>query len=255
MGSDVMKDQESGALKSMGAERSKILHEIKLTHEVLEEQNSRLEKLTREVMACKNQLSATPSAMQTRRAGTDTVPSQSAVERQRQVIFEIRLLLASFIRELKSSDNGEQYQPQLALLDSYLEELELDSADHIDRSDCLSLRELRVSSMIRIGMTTEQIAERLHISPDTVKTHRRNIRRKLHIVGKRNDLASYLRSSHGQEGSAGKVNEGSKRSGENDRNSLKSESPNGRARRATARESSRTENTFDLIAGWLADGT
>jgi DNA-binding CsgD family transcriptional regulator len=47
--------------------------------------------------------------------------------------------------------------------------------------------------MIKNGMTTDQIAQHLHISPDTVKTHRRNIRRKLDIVGKKNDLASYLR--------------------------------------------------------------
>jgi FixJ family two-component response regulator len=52
---------------------------------------------------------------------------------------------------------------------------------------------VRIVSMIKIGMTTDQIAECLHISSDTVKTHRRNIRRKLDIVGKKDDLASHLR--------------------------------------------------------------
>jgi DNA-binding NarL/FixJ family response regulator len=47
--------------------------------------------------------------------------------------------------------------------------------------------------MIKYGMTTDQIAEQLHISPDTVKTHRRNIRKKLDIVGAKSDLASFLR--------------------------------------------------------------
>ncbi len=66
-----------------------------------------------------------------------------------------------------------------------------------DGLELLSSRELSVIALIQAGMTTEDIADRLHISPDTVKTHRRNIRRKLDIIGKKDDLASYLRALHG----------------------------------------------------------
>jgi DNA-binding CsgD family transcriptional regulator len=48
--------------------------------------------------------------------------------------------------------------------------------------------------MIGNDMTTEEIAAQLCISPETVKTHRRNIRKKLGIVGTRHQLNNYLRS-------------------------------------------------------------
>jgi DNA-binding CsgD family transcriptional regulator len=58
----------------------------------------------------------------------------------------------------------------------------------------LSMGELRVALMVKNGLTNEEIAEYLHITPETVKTHRRNIRRKLGITGERSDLNAYLQS-------------------------------------------------------------
>jgi DNA-binding CsgD family transcriptional regulator len=48
--------------------------------------------------------------------------------------------------------------------------------------------------MIGNDMTTEEIAAHLRISPETVKTHRRNIRKKLGILGTRRKLSTSLRS-------------------------------------------------------------
>ena len=36
-------------------------------------------------------------------------------------------------------------------------------------------RELEIIKLLAEGLTAEEIASRLHISPDTVRTHRRNI--------------------------------------------------------------------------------
>jgi len=47
--------------------------------------------------------------------------------------------------------------------------------------DLLSDRELQVFEMIGNGMTTRKIAERLHLSPKTVDTHRQKIREKLNL--------------------------------------------------------------------------
>lgn len=48
--------------------------------------------------------------------------------------------------------------------------------------ECLSDRELEVFGQIGQGMTTRQIAERLHLSPKTIETHRENIKKKLSLV-------------------------------------------------------------------------
>jgi PAS domain S-box-containing protein len=53
-------------------------------------------------------------------------------------------------------------------------------------------KEILISSFIKEGKTTKEIAEILHISPGTVNFHRNNIRKKLHLKNKDTNLQSYL---------------------------------------------------------------
>ena len=57
----------------------------------------------------------------------------------------------------------------------------------------LSAAEMRVAHLIKNGATTEKIAAHLHISENTVRTHRKNIRRKLKI-GAPYSLRNFLNS-------------------------------------------------------------
>ena len=43
-------------------------------------------------------------------------------------------------------------------------------------------------------MTNEEIASYWHITPETVKTYQRNIRKKLEFTGTQLELSAYLRS-------------------------------------------------------------
>ena len=54
--------------------------------------------------------------------------------------------------------------------------------------------------MIKGGFGSEDIARLLHLSPHTVKTHRRSIRKKLGIRNSKNDLSSYLKFKLGKKG-------------------------------------------------------
>jgi DNA-binding CsgD family transcriptional regulator len=197
-GMDRRKAQDSGA-----SEYNKILTEIRLTYQALEEQVSRLEHLTQEITTIKDQLQ--PVSLEHASKYIIDNAFSGNVEERKKTIFEICVSLVSFINSLKKPHNVKNsYTHQLALLDSYLEELKTSVVGQNSGIDSLSLSEGRIVSMIKIGMTTDQIAECLHISSDTVKTHRRNIRRKLDIVGKKDDLASHLRvvdeaDSKGQE--------------------------------------------------------
>jgi DNA-binding NarL/FixJ family response regulator len=47
--------------------------------------------------------------------------------------------------------------------------------------DDLSDRELEVFQMVGDGMTTKQIAEKLHLSVKTIETHKMHIKEKLHL--------------------------------------------------------------------------
>ncbi len=60
------------------------------------------------------------------------------------------------------------------------------------KTPSLSARESEISQMIHCGLTSKQIAQLLTISCETVEKHRRNIRRKVGISGKKISLASFL---------------------------------------------------------------
>ena len=45
----------------------------------------------------------------------------------------------------------------------------------------LSLREVEVLQLIRIGLNSNEISEKLQLSANTIKTHRRNILKKLQV--------------------------------------------------------------------------
>lgn len=56
----------------------------------------------------------------------------------------------------------------------------------------LTPREIEVCRLIRMGAGTQQVAELLNTSFDTIQTHRKNIRRKLALKGRRVSLSSFL---------------------------------------------------------------
>ena len=58
----------------------------------------------------------------------------------------------------------------------------------------LSASEVRVALLIKEGMKNEEIATRLYISPETVKTHRKNIRKKLELQGSGKSLQDFLQT-------------------------------------------------------------
>jgi DNA-binding NarL/FixJ family response regulator len=58
----------------------------------------------------------------------------------------------------------------------------------------LSASEARVALMIKAGMKNADIAAQLYISPETVKTHRKNIRKKLGLQGSGTNLHAYLQT-------------------------------------------------------------
>ena len=57
----------------------------------------------------------------------------------------------------------------------------------------LSATELRVVLMIKKDFSSEQIAGLLNMSPHTIKTHRRSIRKKLGLQNSKVNLSSYLK--------------------------------------------------------------
>jgi len=96
------------------------------------------------------------------------------------------------LRNLRASLRADQQRQ----LDSAIVCLEDLAAPFFDRlqTDLITLTptELRIANLIRQGMSVKQVAASEHVSPNTIATHRRNIRRKLGLTGNSVNLLSYL---------------------------------------------------------------
>ena len=64
----------------------------------------------------------------------------------------------------------------------------------------LTLSELKVCQLIQEGRSSKEVAAILNISPETVQTHRKNIRRKLGVKGHGEQLSVYLLAGQNQRG-------------------------------------------------------
>lgn len=119
-------------------------------------------------------------------------------EVEKKIARSISSKIMPLLEEIKYDRIPEKTQAKLDVLDAYLNDLTSEAARSHDIIIALSAMELRVAVMIKRGFTSEQIARMLHISPHTVKTHRKNIRRKLNIKNANINLASYLKFKLGK---------------------------------------------------------
>jgi len=98
------------------------------------------------------------------------------------------------INELEDDKSCRKRLADLELLKTYLNDLASGPNDHHDIIIALTDQEMRVAVMIKNNLTSQKIADMLYISLHTVKTHRKNIRKKLNIQNSTVNLASYLKS-------------------------------------------------------------
>ena len=110
----------------------------------------------------------------------------------------ISLRIMPILAEIRSEKIPEKTRAQLDVLDACLTDLVSQTSRNHEIIVSLSASELRIAMMIKNGLSTEAIARLLHVSPHTVKTHRKNIRKKLDIQNASINLSSYLRLKLGK---------------------------------------------------------
>lgn len=114
-------------------------------------------------------------------------------------IFEMALAqkfddsILPMIRELKASFKDHVHKSQMDILAATVQNLIPDRDENIDQLNRLTQTELRIATMIHEGMTSDEIAKSTCTSIDTIKTHRKNIRKKLHLDGSGMKLSNYLK--------------------------------------------------------------
>jgi PAS domain S-box-containing protein len=111
---------------------------------------------------------------------------------ENKIVNIVRSRMLPLLEDFQKNASFKKYRAEIDELMLCLHELNPGLKKGSDIILSLSATELRIATMIKNGLTSPDIADLLHITLDTVKSHRRNIRRKLKLNNSRINLASYL---------------------------------------------------------------
>ncbi|HEY8355677.1 MAG TPA: PAS domain S-box protein [Methylophilaceae bacterium] len=116
-------------------------------------------------------------------------------EAKRNLLLELEQEVLPFLDKLKKISGNPRQMRLLEILEANLQRLAASHGSLVDGVSAyrsLTPKEIQVASMVREGFSTKAIAATLSISPETVSIHRKNIRRKLGLENKSDNLRSYL---------------------------------------------------------------
>jgi DNA-binding NarL/FixJ family response regulator len=173
-------------LQKTKEELEKKVRELEYSQQALLAHRSELENVN-------NQLLETNNALFVLAKNLDRTRKES----EKRMLLRTRTLIMPVIKRLQKVKGIEGNRADLDLLADYAENLTADLDNDIKIASSLSLAELRISSMIRNGMSSGEIADHLCISPATVKTHRKNIRKKLKLQKSGVNLKAFLKTEMG----------------------------------------------------------
>lgn len=111
---------------------------------------------------------------------------------EKRIAIRLKSLVIPAIEKLRRDKSLVKYEMELDLLVRQIQDLTTGFGVDAVVASSLSFAELRIASLIKNGLTSEDIAEQLNISPSTVRTHRKNIRKKLKINNAQYSLKNYL---------------------------------------------------------------
>ena len=164
------------------------LEGVALSEKELNQRKSALEEVNRQLLEANQALSVLARNIDKEKEG---------LEKRIYQITSSKIM--PIVKELQEDERCSRRLADLEVLATHLKKMTSGSSlyDEIDTS--LTDQELRVAVMIKNGLTSHQIGDLLCISLHTVKTHRKNIRKKLKIDNTQVNLVSFLKSKIGSD--------------------------------------------------------
>jgi FixJ family two-component response regulator len=163
--------------------------EFRRTHADLMAHKSMLEQLNRQLADTNTALSVLAKNIDGKRQ-----------EVEGEIVTKIKSFILPIVEKLQVENSLRPYRSELSALIDFIDEVASKQGNGKQIAAVLSASEFRIASLIKNGLTTQAIADHLCVSPGTVKTHRKNIRKKLGINGNEQYLGDYLRRELGDGG-------------------------------------------------------
>jgi DNA-binding CsgD family transcriptional regulator/ligand-binding sensor protein len=122
---------------------------------------------------------------------------EDKTELEDNVLTNVKELVEPYFEKIKKTKLDNQQEVFLSIIESNLNEIISPFTRKMSLKYLnLTPTEIRIANLIRHGSSSKEIAELLNVSPRTVETHRKNIRRKIGLENKRANLRSHLLSLH-----------------------------------------------------------
>jgi PAS domain S-box-containing protein len=114
---------------------------------------------------------------------------------EENVLANVKKLIEPYFEKIKNTGLNDQQKGLLRIVESNLNEIISPFTQKVSlKYFKLTSTEIQVATQIRYGYTTKKIATLMNVSPRTIETHRKNIRRKIGLEGKKANLRSHLLS-------------------------------------------------------------
>jgi FixJ family two-component response regulator len=109
---------------------------------------------------------------------------------------KIKVAILPIIENLQQSkDLSQNHRRDIGLLMDLMADLTSTFDTKQDLFEVLTPTELHIALLIRNGLSTDEIAKHMHISPETVKSHRKNSRKKLGLDKTHHNLRAHLQDT------------------------------------------------------------
>ena len=122
---------------------------------------------------------------------------EDKIEIEDNVLTNVKELVLPFVDKFRETQLDREQKTFLSIIESNLNEIISPFVRRLSLEYLnLTPTEIQIANMTKHGNTSKKIAKIMNISPRTVDTHKKNIRRKIGLEGKRANLRSYLLSLH-----------------------------------------------------------
>jgi len=114
---------------------------------------------------------------------------------EEQVLANVRKLVFPYVENLKRLRLNESQMAQVRMIDANLQKIVSPFLRNLTTTYLgLTPREIQIANLIKEGRTTKEMTDILNISATAIDFHRKNLRGKLGIKNKRDNLRSYISS-------------------------------------------------------------
>lgn len=112
---------------------------------------------------------------------------------EHQILSNVAELVEPYLLKLDASRLTKEQEIYLAILKANIGELTSSLVQNIAaKFTRLTPSEIQVANLVKLGKRTKEIAQIMHLSPGTINIHRKNIRKKLGLTNKKENLQTFL---------------------------------------------------------------